>query len=378
MSDLVKPDLVVHNKTALFLINSSNWEHDTFNQKVAETAVALEQAATKEERKEILDNSLGLTITAYRDIARTLSRFCCFLCLSYKPEKLFKLDLQGLTFHNDEEAFSYWVREFLTKMDCEAPLISKVKHYLLANDDMAMIERLTFEKAWVVSKYQRLLAEHNFTIPESVLIWAENKDVTTSEVTEDLDLTKTLLEKTKHYRETEGSDPTPEILKSWERLHAQERVRISTSYKKTKPPDDPIYNKLHEVLGGLMKGDAQAISRFYHTLFEDLLPSEYDVSELIYEFMHDVQQNRCSISGKELGKYEPMQIHHIQSRGSMTDRRFGNLIPVAQSVHQEINDYGINTVMEKHSVTAEFIIAQGFRVTPEYIQWLESRPIYQE
>jgi len=366
---------VVNSPTAKFLLNSSSdWEHDVFNQRVSETAVALNEAATKEDRKKILDVSLGLALEAMMKLSRSTVRFACFLCLAYKPEKLFKLDLVGITFRNDEEAFEYWIREFLASRRFESQMISKVKHYLLLNDDMDLIERLTFEKAWLFSKYQKLLNAHNFTIPEATFVWAENPKVTAAKVTVELDWTKTRLNKTRDYRETEGSDPPPLLVKVWEDLHTKEREKISDKYTKKKdPPTDPLYHKLNNILGGLMKGDAKALSRFYHTLFEDIFPKEYDLGEGVLSFIHDIAEyNLCFISGKVLSKADPMEIHHIQSRGSMTDRRFGNLIPIAQSVHAEINNYGINTVMEKYGVTAELIIAQGFRVTMEYIQWIES------
>jgi hypothetical protein len=357
------------NETAKFIVLSSTFEHDDLNKQLMETAKALEEAPGKEERKEILDQSLVMTITAYSSLASTLARYACFLCLAYKAEKLYKLDMQGLAtdFRNDEEAFLWWVNEFLHKAGAKPGLRSKVRYVVSENNDMDLIDRVTFEKAYVLSRFKRKLRNLGVDLPVEAEIMAEKKDCTAKDLTDVLGWECVKHEKFQEYIEEHNTTPSHDEVEGWRKEHEIARDLKSMSYRRARAKD-----KGGVGLEEINRGDTASLVRFQRTLL-DAFETDLDLGDDVFAYIH-ANYSRCVISGKESSPDDPIEVHHLLGRGaSGADRRFCNLLPIRRSVHQELDapGGGLEHVLEKYEVGVNWLASEALRVTLGYIKNLE-------
>jgi hypothetical protein len=372
MSDLVKYE----NDTAEYIgASEQDWGHEPINHTIAEVAKALNATTNKAERKEILDVQLKNTIDAYMTLTTTLSHLMCFLGLAYKVEGLFWLDLEGMEneFHSPDEAFEYWAREHLRKLmppgRDSSNIRMKVRYYLNANNDMKMIEQLTFHRAWVISKWKPRFEALGMKIPDDVMEMAEgNVDVT--ELSRALEWAVVEREKSISFKRAHQDDPSDKQVKLWKSHWEQEKLEYSLARTQASPPGSESYKKLHAELGGLVKGDHGGLMVFLRSML-DVVAKDFDPGNMIFEFIHSGHYEFCMISNQMFGPANPLEIHHLISRGAAGDRRFMNLVPICRKVHQEVGTLGLNLVLKKYAVTEEFIIGQGVLVLTEYIKWLE-------
>jgi len=365
------------DKTAGFIARSCNFEHAQLNDQLVCTATAIDKAKTKEEKKFILDHQLNMTIEAYSNLMSTLSRYACFVCLSYKVEKLWKLDLAGMgyPFRNDEEAFDYWLNEFLINNGAKPALRSKVKHYVKENDDLDMINHLTFNKAWIVSKFKKILRGYGSELDGEFYEWAAKKD------TEPIDITTELVNKVIEQdwavtlevrKEKLGHEPSLELVQEWmvEHTTIMEKRFARHALRKPEPLGDRAANKIRSELEGFTTGDMTMVSSFIRTVHDKLEKGE-DVSEKFYEFIHSGFYDQCILSGLSFNEYNPLEVHHVVSRSESTERKLFNLIPICRDVHSEWNDHGSRFVLKKYGVTEDLLLGFAVMVTVHYIQWLE-------
>ena len=365
------------NKTADFISRSCNFEHARLNDQLVSAATAIDKSKTAEERKFILDHQLNVTIEAYSDLMSTLSRYACFVCLSYKPEKLWKLDLVGMgyPFRNDEEAFDYWLNEFLINNGAKPSLRSKVKHYVKANNDLRMINHLTFNKAWVVSKFKRILRGYGVELDGEFYDWAAKKDTETVDITTELvnrvieqDWMVTL----EHRKEKHGKDPSEETVEKWAVEHTQlmEKRFARHTLRKPEALGTRSARKLKSNLEGFTTGDMKAVNSFIRTVHESL-GSDEDADKKFYEFIHSGYYDNCMLSDEPFTEYNPLEVHHVVSRSEQTEKKLFNLIPVCRDVHAEWNNNGFKFVLKKYSVTEDLLLSYALAVTVHYIKWLE-------
>lgn len=370
------------DKTAGFISRSCNFEHAQLNDQLVNTATAIDKAKTKEEKKFILDHQLVMTIDAYSSLMSTLSRYACFVVLSYKIEKLWKIDLVGMNypFRNDEEAFIWWMNEFLIKNGAKPALRSKVKHYVLENDDLEMINDLTFNKAWIVSKFKKLLRGYGSELNGDFYRWAGEKD------TEPIDITTELVNKvieqdwmvnleglTNHYIEEHGKEPDEKTVSEWVLAHTVVMEKRFSRHTLRKPEalGDRMARKVRSELDGFATGDMKAVSLFIRTVHEKV-SSEEDVSEKFYKFLHSGYYGKCMISDTAFNKeWNPLEAHHVVSRSEVTERKLFNLIPICRDVHSEWNNKGAAFVLKKYGVTEDLLLSYAVMVTLQYIKWLE-------
>ncbi len=370
------------DKTAGFISRSCNFEHAQLNDQLVNTATAIDKAKTKEEKKFILDHQLVMTIDAYSSLMSTLSRYACFVVLSYKVEKLWKIDLVGMNypFRNDEEAFVWWMNEFLIKNGAKPALRSKVKHYVLENDDLEMINDLTFNKAWIVSKFRKLLRGYGSNLNGEFYAWAAQKD------TEPIDITTELVNKvieqdwivnlkglTNHYVEEHGKEPDENTVTEWVITHTaiMEKRFARHTLRKPEPLGDLAAKKARSELTGFTTGDMMAVNSFIRTV-HDKLTNEEDASEKFYEFMHSGFYGKCMVSGASFNKeHNPLEVHHVVSRSETTDKKLFNLIPICRDVHSEWNNRGARFVLNKYGITEDLLLTFAIMVSVHYIKWLE-------
>ncbi len=369
------------NKTANFVAISSNFEHAQLNDQLVSTAMAIDKASTKQEKKFILDHQLTITIDAYSQLMSTLSRYACFVCLAYKVEKLWKLDLEGMgyPFRNDEEAFDYWINEFLINNGAKPALRSKVKHYVKENDDLGMINKLTFNKAWIVSKFKKLLRGYGVELEGGFYKWAEKKDTETVDITTELvnrvieqDWSVNLEGRTANHVKENGEEPSLELVSEWMVSHQSimEKKFARHTLRKPEALGDKAARQIRSELAGFTVGDMAAVNSFIRTVHDNLSKGE-DVSEKFYSFIHSGFYSKCMVSGVSFNEYNPLEAHHVVSRGQATDRKLFNLIPICRDVHGEWNDHGAKYVLNKYGVTEDLLLTYAVAVTVHYIQWLE-------
>ena len=363
------------NKTAEFISRSCNFEHAQLNDQLVSTATAIDKAKTPEERKYIIDHQLNVTIGAYSDLMSTLSRYACFVCLSYKVEKLWKLDLVGMNypFRNDEEAFDWWLNEFLRENGAKPSLRSKVKHYVKENNDLDMISHLTFNKAWIVSKFRRILRGYGSELGGEFYDWAARKETETIDITTELvnKVTEQDWEVTLKSRvEKLGEEPTESQMAQWAIDHTElmEKRFARHTLRKPEPLGDRAARKIRSQLEGFTTGDMQAVNAFIRTMHQQLGD---DASKTIYEFIHSGYYNRCMISDLPFDEWNPLEVHHVVSRSEQTDKRLFNLIPIRRDVHAEWNNKGAKFVLKKYGITEDLLLCYALAVSMHYVKWLE-------
>lgn len=363
------------NKTADFISRSCNFEHARLNDQLVSAATAIDKSKTAEERKFILDHQLNVTIEAYSDLMSTLSRYACFVCLSYKPEKLWKLDLVGMgyPFRNDEEAFDYWLNEFLINNGAKPSLRSKVKHYVKENDDLALINHLTFNRAWIVSKFRRILRGYGSELDGEFYDWAAKADT--------IDITTELVNKVteqdwevtlKNRTDKLGEEPTEDQMARWAIDHAEMMEKRFSRHALRKPEavGDRAAKKIRQELEGFTTGDMHAVNAFIRTVHDGLL-KEDDASEKFYQFLHSGYYRRCVISNTPFSDFNPLEIHHVVSRSEATERKLFNLIPICRETHSEWNNRGSVFVLKKYGVTEDLLLSYAIATTLQYLKWLE-------
>jgi hypothetical protein len=377
--------LSVKSQTGSFV---RRWGQSPFSGPLDHIAEALDKASTPQEKKQILDQTFGTAIEQLLEVANTVSRLVVFLCLAHKTEGLFWIDLAGMEkdFDTENDAFEWWAREYLHQVlpgKRYASVRSKVIHYVRINYDLELIDRLTFEKAWIFSKYKYQLSNLDNPLSEAeeeaLLVWAENKELKADELTTTLDWEADRIDRIQQYLEENNRKPPPEVLvNEWKKEHLRKREEKSLSYKKAKgkPPGDPLYISLHKQLGGMTKGEVGTLSMVFRTILEDILPRKYDVGDGIYKFLHRPgRYPHCLISNVEFTRDNPMEVHHLHGKGRAGgDRRFFNLIPISRQVHTEIEKtLGLEKTLSKYAVTEEFILTQAIRVLVEYVMHLEGQ-----
>lgn len=365
------------NKTAEFISRSCNFEHSQLNDQLVSTAIAIDKAKTPQERKYIIDHQLNVTIGAYSDLMSTLSRYACFVCLSYKVEKLWKIDIAGMNypFRNDEEAFDWWLNEFLRENGAKPSLRSKVKHYVKENNDLDMINHLTFNKAWIVSKFQRILRGYGSELDGEFYDWAARKDTETIDITTELvnKVTEQDWEVTLKSRiEKLGEEPSEKQMAKWAIEHTElmEKRFARHTLRKPEALGTKSLNKIKSELKGVDTDATSASSGVFIRAVHDKLNE--DVSKEIYSFLHSGFYDTCVISGVKFDDFwNKLEVHHVASRSEAVRKRLFNLIPICQEVHSEINNKGIKFVLEKYSISEEEILACAISVSVQYLFWLE-------
>lgn len=374
------PGKTFKNATARFILGNAEFEHDQLNAQLVSCALALEEAKSAVTRKDILDNQLSLTVSAYRELASTLARYTTFLCLSYKVEKLFLEDLKGMgvsEFPNHAEAFEYWVNEFLIRIEAPPPLRSKVKWIARENDDLELINRTNFEKAYIISKYINLLREYGKDVPEEILLMAEHKDTTAKDLTDILDWEYERTRMIEEYQDETGESPTKEELQEWEREYRDRRAKKSLGYRRGKKKRPLGDLQVHDQLVELPKGDGMAVARLQRTVFEDLLDG-LDISDQgIFTFLHSDQVSVCALTQTEFTDADPKEVHHVLGKGAagQVNWKFCNVIPILRSVHRTIEDEGYEAAYDKFGITELDIARACFEYTVKYVQFLENEVV---
>lgn len=369
------------NKTAGFISRSTNFEHAQLNDQLVNTATAIDKAKTPEERKFILDHQLNVTIEAYSDLMSTLSRYACFVTLSYKVEKLWKLDLIGMSnpFRNDEEAFDYWVNEFLIKNGAKPSLRSKVKHYVRENDDLKMLQHLTFNKSWIVSKFKRILRGYGVELEGEFYNWAARKDTEPVDITTELvnrvieqDWMVNLEGLTLKHTEKHGEEPDEKLVSGWMIEHnvIMEKRFARHALRKPEALGTRSARKIRSELEGFTNGDMTAVSKFIRTVHDKVSRGE-DASEKFYEFLHSGFYDKCILSDVPFNEYNHLEVHHVVSRSEQTDKKLFNLIPICRDVHSEWNNRGGKYVLQKYGITEDLLLSYTIMVSIQYVQWLE-------
>lgn len=369
------------DKTAGFIARSCDFEHAQLNDQLVNTATAIDKAKTKEEKKFILDHQLVVTIDAYSSLMSTLSRYACFVCLSYKVEKLWKLDLIGMgnPFRNDVEAFDYWLNEFLIKNGAKPALRSKVKHYVKENDDLDMINHLTFNKAWIVSKFKKILRGYGLELDGDFYTWAAKKDTEPIDITTELvnkvieqDWIMTLKSRNEKHMEDHDEEANLDTVQVWmvEHTEMMEKRFARHALRKVEPLGDRAASKVRSELAGFTNGDMTTVSLFIRTV-HDKLDKEEDAGEKLYEFIHSGYYGKCMLSKETFNEYNPLEVHHVVSRSEQTEKKLFNLIPISRDVHAEWNNRGYKFVLNKYGVTEDLLLTYAVMVTVHYIQWLE-------
>jgi len=370
------------DKTANFIAVSAGFEHAQLNDQLVSTAIAIGKSKTKEEKKYLLDHQLVLTLDAYSSLMSTLSRYACFLCLAYKVEKLWKLDLLGMgyPFRSDDEAFTYWINEFLIKNGAKPALRSKVKHYVLENNDLSLINHLTFNKSWIVSKFRKILRGYGVELEGEFYDWAANKDTEPIDITTELvnrvieqDWMVTLKSRNEKYLEGNDAEPNLELVQEWMIEHntMMEKRFARHALRKPEPLGDRAAKKARSELTGFTTGDMKAVNSFIRTV-HDKLTNEEDASEKFFAFIHSGFYGKCMISGESFNKeHNPLEVHHVVSRSETTDKKLFNLIPICRDVHSEWNNKGARFVLNKYGITEDLLLTFAIMVSVHYISWLE-------
>lgn len=368
------------DKTAGFISTSCNFEHAQLNDQLVNTATAIDKAKTKEEKKYILDHQLVMTIDAYSSLMSTLSRYACFVILSYKVEKLWKLDLVGMNypFRNDEEAFVYWLNEFLIKNGAKPALRSKVKHYVLENDDLKMLQHLTFNKSWIVSKFRKILRGYGSELKGDFFEWAARKDTEPIDITTELvnkvteqDWIVNLEGRTSKYEEEHGKEPDESTVSEWVAEHTiiMEKRFARHVLRKMEPLGDRYLKKIKSELSDFNQvGAGSSVGDFIRAVHDKL---DGDASEEIYSFIHSGYYNCCAISGVKFNEWNGLEVHHIASRSEAVNKKLFNLIPISREVHEEINTKGSSYVLEKYGITQDLVLSLAISVSVQYLRWLE-------
>lgn len=359
---------------------------------LAKIADELDEAKDQLEKKMILDDRVKTAIGAMTDIGRSLTQFTAFLIMVYRKEGLYKFDTGSMSgnFNSDDEEFGWWLNEYLQSMVSggviSSTLRAKLRHYVGCYNDLEAMEIYGFEKSVVLAKYSKAFAGMglNWTdtrdpnVPKDLEDLAEQKTTTYSELVFECEKHLYVFAKMRdHGYFQPNADVTnlPNDVRQWSQEFDANPTKMGTGRKLKKGHSDERAVKTRERLVASLPPPSEApslvnLASAMHIIM-DSIGDDFDPSSAYTDFLH--LSNRCLVSGKQATPVDPIEVHHVLSRGQAgAPRSAFNLVPVVRSVHRDITNNG-EKAYATYGMTVEMVMALAFCLQLDYVRYLENR-----
>jgi hypothetical protein len=247
---------------------------------------------------------------------------------------------------------------------------------------MELIDRVGFEQAVILAKYERLYGDVLETnVPESFYVLAEAPGAQeTGDLAGSLDIAYRTESMKRDYVLEHKAPPPPEVLSEFVREAERQREAKSLSYSAARSRDQhrkhvagPKVTSLRAETAGFTRGAGQETLTLLHGIL-DFIPQALEVDKDRYlVFIH--AQTHCAISGKRADRFDQIEAHHVVTRGARPEGDWGriafNLVPVVRSVHREIDQQGLEVVLQKYGQSEFTLPAEAARITMAYLKGLE-------